>query len=86
MRSRAVSYTHLDVYKRQGGYTDATTGRKRGFTFTPTILDAGKYKIYDVDNAVVTWKKHTLQDVYKRQASATYLPHYLQRSNLFYIR
>ena len=25
------------------------------------ILDAGKYKIYDVDNAVVTWKKHTLQ-------------------------
>ena len=44
-----------------GGYTDATTGRKRGFTFTPTIPDAGNYKIYDVDNAVVTWKTHTLQ-------------------------
>lgn len=45
----------------EGSYTDATTGRKRGFTFTPTIPDAGKYKIYDVDNAVVTWKTHTLQ-------------------------
>ena len=45
----------------EGGYTDATMGRKKGFTFTPTIPDAGNYKIYDVDNAVVTWKTHTLQ-------------------------
>lgn len=45
----------------KGNYTDAKTSKKRVFEFKPTISNGGNYKVYNVDNAVITRKTHTLK-------------------------
>ena len=64
----AVSYTHLDVYKRQIGFqaTDGGSGSSAGLVLTQ-VVDHGGLNLSVNSDRTITAVSYTHLDVYKRQ-------------------
>ena len=76
----AVSYTHLDVYKRQGDYSRAVTIRQKGFSdflrvFDDTIVLGSHYNVMELEaRTTVHWE-------YELQGDHSWLDNWRERRN-----